>query len=471
MNRGEGSGPTVEAVLTGEPIHTKSEHVDLAGFMEGVKRRNPGQNEFIQAVQEVAEDIFEFIGDKEDYHRWQILRRIAEPDRIVSFRVCWEDDNHNVRVQRGYRIQNNSAIGPYKGGIRFHPSVNQGVLKFLAFEQTFKNALTGLPMGGGKGGANFNPKGKSEREIMRFCQSFMTELYRHIGANIDVPAGDIGVGGREIGYMFGQYKRLTNCFEGVLTGKGLEYGGSLIRTEATGYGAVYFLENMLKTNGQDLVGKRAVISGSGNVATHAAEKIVQLGGTVLTLSDSEGFIYDPDGINQEKIDWVKTHKTRRRGRISQYADAFSGATFHAGQRPWGVECDVALPCATQNELNGDEARTLVANGCIAVSEGANMPTNLEGVHVFRAAKLLYAPGKASNAGGVAVSGLEMSQNSARISWKEAELQQLLRDIMDGIHTRCLEYGDRGNGYVDYVKGANIAGFKKVADAMLAFGVV
>ena len=448
-----------------------SDHVDLNGFIEGVTRRNPGQPEFVQAVTEVAEDVFEFIADKAEYHRWQILRRIAEPDRVISFRVCWEDDKHNIRVQRGYRVQNNNAIGPYKGGIRFHPSVNESILKFLAFEQTFKNALTGLPMGGGKGGANFNPKGKSDGEIMRFCQSFMTELYRHIGANIDVPAGDIGVGGREIGYMFGQYKRLTNCFEGVLTGKGLEYGGSLIRTEATGYGAVYFLENMLKTNGQDLVGKRAVISGSGNVATHAAEKIVQLGGTVLTLSDSEGFIYDPDGINQEKIDWVKTHKTRRRGRISQYADAFSGATFHAGQRPWGVECDVALPCATQNELNGDEARTLVANGCIAVSEGANMPTNLEGVHVFRAAKLLYAPGKASNAGGVAVSGLEMSQNSARISWKEAELQQLLRDIMDGIHTRCLEYGDRGNGYVDYVKGANIAGFKKVADAMLAFGVV
>ncbi len=469
MNRTDGSGPKVEAVLVGEPI--KSRHVDLPDFMEGVKRRNPGQTEFIQAVQEVAEDIFEFITDKEDYHRWQILRRIAEPDRVISFRVCWEDDNHNIRVQRGYRVQNNNAIGPYKGGIRFHPSVNESILKFLAFEQTFKNALTGLPMGGGKGGANFNPKGKSDGEIMRFCQSFMTELYRHIGADIDVPAGDIGVGGREIGYMFGQYKRLTNSFEGVLTGKGLEYGGSLIRTEATGYGAVYFLENMLKNNGKDLVGKRAVISGSGNVATHAAEKIVQLGGKVLTLSDSEGFIHDPAGITQEKIDWVKSHKTRRRGRISEYADAFSGSTFHSGKRPWGVECDVALPCATQNELNGDEARTLVANGCIAVSEGANMPTNLEGVHVFRAAKLLYAPGKASNAGGVAVSGLEMSQNSARISWKETELQQLLRDIMDGIHTRCMEHGDRGNGYVDYVKGANIAGFKKVADAMLAFGVV
>jgi glutamate dehydrogenase (NADP+) len=453
----------------GERVY--QEHVDINGFMEGVKRRNPHQPEFVQAVQEVAEDIFEFIQDKEEYHRWQILRRIAEPDRVVSFRVSWEDDNHNIRVQRGYRVQNNNAIGPYKGGIRFHPSVNESILKFLAFEQTFKNALTGLPMGGGKGGANFNPKGKSDGEIMRFCQSFMTELYRHIGANIDVPAGDIGVGGREIGYMFGQYKRITNSFEGVLTGKGMEYGGSMIRPEATGYGAVYFLENMLKTRGEGLEGKRAVISGSGNVATHAAEKIVQLGGKVLTLSDSEGFVHDPDGITKEKIDWVKAHKTRRRGRISDYAKEFTGATFHAGKRPWGVECDVALPCATQNELNGDEARTLVRNGCIAVSEGANMPTDLEGVHVFKEARALYAPGKASNAGGVAVSGLEMSQNSARISWKEEELQRLLRDIMDGIHERCIEYGRRDEGYIDYVRGANIAGFKKVADAMLAFGVV
>ncbi|HEY9552310.1 NADP-specific glutamate dehydrogenase [Allosphingosinicella sp.] len=456
----------------GGSVPRDSEHVDFNGFMEGVKRRNPAQPEFVQAVQEVAEDIFDFIQDKEEYHRWQILRRITEPDRVVSFRVCWEDDNHNIRVQRGWRVQNNNAIGPYKGGIRFHPSVTESVLKFLAFEQTFKNALTGLPMGGGKGGANFNPKGKSDAEIMRFCQSFMTELYRHIGANIDVPAGDIGVGGREIGYMFGQYKRITNCFEGVLTGKGLEYGGSLIRTEATGYGAVYFLENMLKTKGDDLVGKRAVISGSGNVATHAAEKVVQLGGKVLTLSDSEGFVHDPDGITQEKIDWVKTHKTRRRGRISQYADEYKGATFHAGRTPWGVECDVALPCATQNELLVEDARTLVKNGCIAVSEGANMPTDLDGAHVFRDAQILYAPGKAANAGGVAVSGLEMSQNSARISWKEAELQQLLRDIMDGIHERCLAHGRRdGSDFVDYVRGANIAGFKKVADAMLAFGVV
>lgn len=448
-----------------------SDHVDLPTFMEGVKKRNPNQPEFVQAVQEVAEDIYEFIADKEDYHSQQILRRIAEPDRVVSFRVCWEDDAGNVRVQRGYRVQNNNAIGPYKGGIRFHPSVNESVLKFLAFEQTFKNALTGLPMGGGKGGSNFNPKGKSVREIMRFCQSFMTELYRHIGADVDVPAGDIGVGGREIGFMFGQYKRITNQFTGVLTGKGMEYGGSLIRPEATGYGAVYFLANMLRTKGQDLSGKTAVISGSGNVATHAAEKIVQLGGKVVTLSDSGGFIHDPDGITQEKINWVKSHKTYRRGRIQDYCEEFKSATFHEGKTPWGVTCDVALPCATQNELLGEDAKTLVKNGCMAVSEGANMPTDLAGVHVFKDAKILYAPGKAANAGGVAVSGLEMSQNSERRAWKESELQQMLLDIMEGIHNSCLTYGRVSADYTDYVKGANIAGFKKVADAMLAFGVV
>jgi glutamate dehydrogenase (NADP+) len=438
--------------------------------MEGVKRRNPGQPEFAQAVQEVAEDIFEFIEDKEQYHSQQILRRIAEPDRVISFRVCWEDDNGNIRVQRGWRVQNNNAIGPYKGGIRFHPSVTESVLKFLAFEQTFKNALTGLPMGGGKGGSNFNPKGKSTREIMRFCQSFMTELYRHIGADIDVPAGDIGVGGREIGYMFGQYKRITNEFTGVLTGKGLEWGGSLIRTEATGYGAVYFMENMLATRGDGVKGKTAVISGSGNVATHAAEKITQLGGKVLTLSDSGGYIHDPDGIDQDKIEFVKNLKNVKRGRIEEYVTTYPGATFVKGKTPWGVKCHLALPCATQNELLGDDARTLVANGVIAVSEGANMPTDLEGVHVFKAAKILYAPGKASNAGGVAVSGLEMSQNSGRRAWSEAELQQLLKDIMAGIHKSCETYGKQGD-YIDYVKGANIAGFKKVADAMLAFGVV
>lgn len=447
------------------------DHVDLNQFMEGVKKRNPHQPEFVQAVQEVAEDIFEFMEDKEEYHSAQILRRIAEPDRVVSFRVCWEDDNGNVRVQRGWRVQNNNAIGPYKGGIRFHPSVTESVLKFLAFEQTFKNALTGLPMGGGKGGSNFNPKGKSEREVMRFCQSFMIELYRHIGPDVDVPAGDIGVGGREIGFMFGQYKRITNHWNGVLTGKGLEWGGSLIRTEATGYGAVYFLENMLATKDQNLEGKTAVISGSGNVATHAAEKIVQLGGKVLTLSDSGGFIHDPDGIDQEKIDWIKTHKTHHRGRIKEYVEEYPNATFHEGKTPWGVACDVALPCATQNELLGNDAKTLIKNGCMAVSEGANMPTDLDGVHAFKEARILYAPGKASNAGGVAVSGLEMSQNSERRSWEEEELQQMLKDIMAGIHRRCEEYGTQDGGYIDYVKGANIAGFKKVADSMLAFGVV
>ena len=447
-----------------------SDHVNLEQFMAGVTKRNPGQTEFIQAVHEVAQDIFEFMADKVEYHEAQILRRIAEPDRIVSFRVCWEDDNHNIRVQRGWRVQNNNAIGPYKGGIRFHPSVTESVLKFLAFEQTFKNSLTGLPMGGGKGGANFNPKGKSDAEVMRFCQSFMSELYRHIGPNTDVPAGDIGVGGREIGYMFGQYKRLTNRWEGVLTGKGQEYGGSQMRPEATGYGAVYFLQNMLKHSGMDVEGHSAVISGSGNVATHAAEKITQLGGKVLTLSDSGGFIHDPDGIDQEKIDWVKHLKTVKRGRISEYVDEFKGASFHEG-RPWGVAADLALPCATQNELNEDEAKSLVANGVKGVSEGANMPTTLEGVKVFHDAKIMYGPGKAANAGGVAVSGLEMSQNSERISWNQERLGDMLTDLMAGIHEKCTEYGDQGDGYVDYVKGANIAGFKKVADAMLAFGVV
>jgi glutamate dehydrogenase (NADP+) len=445
-------------------------HVDLPTFMEGVKKRNPGQDEFVQAVQEVAQDVFDFIEDKEEYHEAQILRRIVEPDRIVSFRVCWEDDNHCVRVQRGWRVQNNNAIGPYKGGIRFHPSVNESVLKFLAFEQTFKNSLTGLPMGGGKGGANFNPKGKSDSEVMRFCQSFMTELYRHIGPDTDVPAGDIGVGAREIGYMFGQYKRITNRWEGVLTGKGTEYGGSKMRPEATGYGAVYFLRNMLKHQKQDVEGKIAVVSGSGNVATHAAEKIVQLGGKVVTLSDSGGFIHDPDGIDQEKIDWVKALKNERRGRISEYADHFTGASFHEGKRPWNVPCDVALPCATQNELNEAEARELVGNGCTAVAEGANMPTTLDGVKVFHDAGILYGPGKAANAGGVAVSGLEMSQNSERISWNHERLGQMLTELMEGIHAKCVEYGEK-SGHVDYVRGANIAGFKKVADAMLAFGVM
>ena len=443
----------------------------LSGFMERVRKCNAGQSEFIQAVQEVAEDVFEFISDKPVYSEQEIMLRLSEPDRVVSFRVCWEDDGGQVHVQRGWRVQNSNAIGPYKGGIRFHPTVTESVLKFLAFEQTFKNSLTGLPMGGAKGGSDFNPKGKSEREIMRFCQSFMTELYRHVGPEVDVPAGDIGVGAREIGFMFGQYKRITNHWNGVLTGKGLEYGGSLIRPEATGYGAVYFLDEMLKVRGDSVKGKRAAISGSGNVATFAAEKFVQLGGKVVTMSDSAGFIHDPDGIDQEKIDWVKTHKTHRRGRIEEYIEAFPNATYHAGQRPWGVPCDIALPCATQNELNGQDAQRLIDNGCIAVSEGANMPTDLEGVHRFKQAGILFAPGKAANAGGVAVSGLEMSQNAQRRSWSEAELQKMLFDIMASIHSRCLTYGRRPDGAIDYVKGANIAGFKKVADAMLAFGVV
>ncbi|MFP6806538.1 MAG: NADP-specific glutamate dehydrogenase [Pseudomonadales bacterium] len=448
-----------------------SDHVDIEQFMAGVEKRNLGESEFIQAVREVSEDVFEFIEDKEEYHEYQILRRMAEPDRVISFRVCWEDDNHNIRVQRGYRVQNNNSIGPYKGGLRFHPSVNQSVLKFLAFEQTFKNSLTGLPMGGGKGGADFNPKGKSDHEIMRFCQSFMTELYRHVGADIDVPAGDIGVGAREIGYMFGQYKRITNQFTGVLTGKGIEFGGSLVRTEATGYGAVYFLENMLNHIDQDLLNKTAVISGAGNVATHAAEKITQLGGKVLTLSDSQGFIHDPDGMSYEKINWVKRQKGVIRGPLAAYADEFKGSSWHAGEKPWGLTCDIAMPCATQNEMNGDEARLLLKNGCKSVSEGANMPINLDGVHAFKDAGICYAPGKAANAGGVAVSGLEMSQNSARLSWSEEQLQQQLRDIMKGIHDRCTEYGDKGDGTIDYVRGANIAGFVKVADAMIAYGVV
>src|SRR5690554_587091 len=448
-----------------------SDHVDFAAFMEGVRTRNPGQTEFIQAVQEVAEDIYEFIDDKEQYHTAQILRRMAEPDRVVSFRVCWEDDTHRIRVQRGWRVQSNNANGPYKGGIRFHPNVTESILKLVAFEQTFKNSLTGLPMGGAKGGADFDPKGKSDAEVMSFCQSYMTELYRHIGPDTDVPAGDIGVGSREIGYMFGQYKRITNRWEGVLTGKGREYGGSELRPEATGYGAVYFLQDMLNHKNNSIEGKTVVISGSGNVATHAAEQILKQGGKVLTLSDSGGFVHDPEGFTQEKIDWVKDHKIKRRGRMSEYANEFKGATYHEGLRPWGVPCDLAMPCATQNELNEVEAKTLVSNGVIAVSEGANMPTTLEGVHVFHDARIMYGPGKAANAGGVAVSGLEMSQNAERVSWNHERLGTMLTELMKGIHSQCVEYGDQGDGYVDYAKGANIAGFKKVADAMLAYGVV
>ena len=443
---------------------------DFDKFMEGVEKRNPGQVEFIQTVREVSQDIFGWIQDKSEYHEAEILRRIAEPDRIVSFRVCWQDDDNNVRVERGWRVQNNNAIGPYKGGLRFHPSVTESVLKFLAFEQTFKNSLTGLPLGGGKGGSNFNPKGKSDSEVMRFCQSFMTELYRHVGPDVDVPAGDIGVGSREIGYLFGQYKRITGHWEGVLTGKATEYGGSKMRPEATGYGAVYFLENMLQQAGEELDGKSAVISGSGNVALHAAEKLVEKGAKVLTLSDSDGCVHDPDGIDADKLAWIKELKLDRRGRISEYADEFSGAQFTEGGEPWDVEADLAMPCATQNEISGKEAQKLVDNGIIAIAEGANMPTTNDGVEVFRDAKVLYGPGKAANAGGVAVSGLEMSQNADGISWDTERLGSMLHDIMDDIHGKCVEYGE-SEDYVDYAKGANIAGFKKVADAMLAFGVV
>jgi len=447
-----------------------SDHVDLDQFMEGVKRRNPGEVEFHQAVYEVAVNVFDFIADKEVYHEYQILRRIAEPDRVVSFRVCWEDDKGDVRVQRGWRVQNNNSIGPYKGGLRFHQSVNQSILKFLAFEQTFKNSLTGLPMGGGKGGSNFNPRDKSDHEVMRFCQSFMSELYRHVGEDVDVPAGDIGVGGREIGYLFGQYKRLTNRFVGVLTGKGLEYGGSPIRTEATGYGTVYFMESMLNRVNDSVDGKTCLVTGSGNVAQHAIEKINDLGGKAVTLSDSHGFIYDPEGIDADKLEFVKDLKNLRRGRLTEYAREF-GVEHHEG-RPWGITADLAFPCATQNEISTAEAQTLINNGIRGVSEGANMPTEQHGIHAFTNAKVLFAPSKAANAGGVAVSGLEMSQNSARITWKEEDLQKLLRDIMTGIHDRCVEHGRSAHDeYVNYVKGANIAAFIKVADAMLAYGVV
>jgi glutamate dehydrogenase (NADP+) len=442
----------------------------LDEFMDGVKKRNPGEHEFHQAVYEVADNVLDYIEDKQHYHEAEILRRIAEPDRIIIFRVCWEDDEGNYRVNRGYRVQNNNAIGPYKGGIRFHPSVTLSVLKFLAFEQTFKNSLTGLPMGGGKGGADFNPKGKSDHEVMRFCQSFMTELFRHIGPDTDVPAGDIGVGAREIGYMFGQYKRLSNTFAGVLTGKGREYGGSPIRTEATGYGTVYMMEDMLAVDKDGFAGKSCLVSGSGNVASYAVEKINELGGKVVTMSDSAGFIYDKAGIDADKLAWVVDLKTVKRGRIEEYAKEF-GAEYHAGERPWKVPCDLAFPCATQNEVSLDDAKLLLANGCKGMSEGANMPTDQDGIHAFVESGILFAPSKAANAGGVAVSGLEMSQNSARITWKEEELQKLLRDIMKGIHESCMEYGKTKNGRINYVKGANVAGFVKVADAMLSYGVV
>ena len=444
---------------------------EIDDFMNKVKLKNGHESEFIQAVEEVAEAIIPYIADKPKYKEANILERVVEPERVLMFRVPWTDDNGNVQVNRGYRVEYNSAIGPYKGGLRFHPSVNLSILKFLGFEQVFKNSLTTLPMGGGKGGSDFDPKGKSDNEVMRFCQSFMTELSRHIGPDTDVPAGDIGVGGREIGYMFGQYKRLRNEFTGVLTGKGPNWGGSLIRPEATGYRTVYFADEMLKTKGDSFNNKVVAVSGSGNVAQFAVEKVNQLGGKVVTLSDSKGYIYDPNGIDAEKLAWVMELKNERRGRIKEYVDQFPGSEFHEGKRPWEVKVEVALPCATQNELDGDEAKTLVDNGCICVAEGANMPSTPEAIAVFQEAKIMFSPGKASNAGGVATSGLEMSQNSLRLSWTREEVDSKLKDIMLSIHEQCAKYGKDESGYIDYVKGANIAGFVKVADSMIDQGVV
>ncbi len=439
-------------------------------FMEYVKQRNANEPEFLQAVQEVVDSVWEYIHENPKYIKGKILERMVEPERVVMFRIPWTDDKGEFQVNRGFRIQMNSAIGPYKGGLRFHPSVNLSILKFLAFEQVYKNALTTLPMGGGKGGSDFNPKGKSDNEIMRFCQSMMTELARHIGADLDVPAGDIGVGGREVGYLFGQYKRIRNEFTGVLTGKGFDFGGSRIRPEATGYGCVYFMEEMLKTKGQTFEGKVCAVSGSGNVAQYTAERLIQKGAKVVTLSDSKGCIYDPEGIDEKKLAWVMDLKNNRRGRIKEYAEHF-GCEYFEGGRPWGVKCDLAFPSATQNELNEEEAKTLVANGCMGVAEGANMPSTPGAVEVFLHHKILYAPGKASNAGGVATSGLEMSQNSLRYQWSREEVDARLNQIMKDIHATCVKYGTQSDGFVDYVKGANIGGFVKVADAMMAQGHV
>lgn len=443
----------------------------IEAFLDLVKERNGHEPEFLQAVQEVAETVIPYIAKHDIYNGKNILLRMVEPERLISFRVSWVDDSGEIQVNRGYRIQMNSAIGPYKGGLRFHPTVNASILKFLAFEQVFKNSLTTLPMGGGKGGSDFDPKGKSDNEIMRFCHAFMTELFRHIGHNTDVPAGDIGVGAREIGFMFGMYKKLNNTFTGVLTGKGASWGGSLIRPEATGYGNVYFAQNMLQRKGDSFDGKKVVISGSGNVAQYAAEKAIELGATVLTLSDSSGYIYDEEGISTEKLKHVMHIKNEKRGRISEYLETYPNAKYVAGERPWSVKCDIALPCATQNELNGEEAKQLIKNGCKCVSEGANMPSTPDAIHEFQKSKILFAPGKASNAGGVATSGLEMSQNSLRLSWSREEVDSRLKDIMEDIHDSCVEYGTNEDGSIDYIKGANIAGFVKVADAMLAQGVI
>jgi glutamate dehydrogenase (NADP+) len=450
--------------------HSSSSDKAIKEFMTKIKAKNPGEPEFHQAVYEVAETVIPFIEKNVKYQSGKLLERIAEPERVIMFRVPWIDDKGDFQINRGFRIQMNSAIGPYKGGLRFHPSVYLGILKFLAFEQVFKNSLTTLPMGGGKGGSDFDPKGKSDNEVMRFCQSFMSELFRHIGNDTDVPAGDIGVGGREIGFMFGQYKRLANEFTGILTGKGIAYGGSLIRPEATGYGCVYFAQEMLATKKDSFKGKTVVVSGSGNVAQYAAEKATQLGGKVVTLSDSEGFIYDKQGIDSEKLAYVMWLKNEKRGRIKEYTAKFKGSEFHAGKTPWGVKCDIALPSATQNELNGKDAELLVKNGCKVVAEGANMPSTPEAVEYFIHSKILFAPGKASNAGGVATSGLEMSQNSLRLSWTREEVDQRLHTIMKDIHATCLTYGSE-KGFTNYVQGANIGGFVKVADAMIAQGLV
>ncbi|RLD77998.1 MAG: NADP-specific glutamate dehydrogenase [Bacteroidetes bacterium] len=439
-------------------------------FMAKIIARNPGEEEFHQAVEEVVATIIPYVEENPKYKAAKILERIAEPERVILFRVPWKDDKGEIQLNKGYRIEMNSAIGPYKGGLRFHPTVNLGVLKFLAYEQVFKNSLTTLPMGGGKGGSDFDPKGKSDNEVMAFCQSFMTELFRHIGPNTDIPAGDIGVGGREIGFLFGQYKRLKNEFTGVLTGKGREWGGSLIRPEATGYGQVYFAQEMLKTRGDSMKGKICTVSGSGNVAQYATEKATELGGIVVTMSDSAGFIYDPDGITAEKLAFVMDLKNVKRGRIKEYAEKY-GCEYYEGKRPWGIKCDVALPSATQNEIDEEDAKTLIANGCFLVSEGANMPSTPEAVEVYQNARIMYGPGKAANAGGVSVSGLEMSQNSLRLSWTREEVDAKLQQIMKDIHATCVKYGPKDGDYIDYVTGANIGGFVKIADSMMAQGYV
>ena len=453
------------------PILNNDDTMDVNKLMAELERRHPGESEYLQAVREVLTTVEETYNRHPEFEANKIAERIVEPDRSFTFKVVWVDDRGCVQVNTGYRFQFNNAIGPYKGGLRFHPSVNPSILKFLGFEQIFKNALTTLPMGGAKGGSDFNPKGKSDNEVMRFCQSFMTELQRHIGANTDVPAGDIGVGGREIGFMFGQYKRLRNEFTGTLTGKGLDWGGSPLRPEATGYGTCYFAQEMLATRGESFKGKTVAISGSGNVAQYACEKATQLGAKVVTLSDSSGYVYDPEGIDADKLAYVMELKNIFRGRIKEYAEKYPEATYYEGQRPWSVKCDIAMPCATQNELDGDEAQTLIANGCICVAEGANMPSTPEAIKAFQDHKLLYSPGKASNAGGVATSGLEMSQNSMRLVWSPEEVDAKLHSIMKNIHAACVKYGTEPDGYVNYVKGANIAGFMKVANAMLAQGCV